>query len=167
MDAAALTKALVEIAARGETESTALADALGGFLVRVLTGAQILREGPARTLACIVAQSFLAGESLDMVILRATASADTLSLVEAGTRRVQRAITSALTSADVLTPLVARGEGDSALSEAALRVGGEDRGALRSGPDAAPVVCSVRRVAAPARDRGPRRPIRPAPASTR
>ena len=120
MDAAVLTKALVEIAARGETESTALADALGGFLVRVLTGAQILREGPARSLARGIAHSFLAGESLDMVILRATATADTLALGEAGTRKVQRAITATLTSVEVLTPLVARGEGDSALSEGAF-----------------------------------------------
>ena len=92
-----------------------LTDALTGSLLRTLNEGLTLGEALARTIARTVAEAFVAGENLDIVILRATAMAEALSLSETETRQVQRSITKSLTSAAMLAPLVTR----STLGEAA------------------------------------------------
>jgi serine/threonine protein kinase len=119
-DAAALTEALVERAAKDDRKARASIDALTRLLVHTLDEAVPGKEAPARVIARTVAESFVSGETLEMALLRATATADTLSLSEPETRQVQRAITESLTSTDVLARLVSPVTEGSALSEAAL-----------------------------------------------
>jgi len=119
-DAAALTEILVERAAKDAREARASIDTLTRLLVHTLDEAVPGKEGPVRAIARTVAESFVSGETLEMVLLRATAAADTLSLSEPETRQVQRAITESLTSPDVLAPLVSPVAEGSALSEAPL-----------------------------------------------
>ena len=119
-DAAALTEVLVDRAARDARQARASIDALTRLLVHTLDEAVPGREGPARAIARTVAESFVSGETLEMALLRATATADTLSLSEPETRQVQVAVTESLTSTDVLARLVSPGTEGAARSEAPL-----------------------------------------------
>jgi len=119
-DAAALTEVLVERAAQDDRQTRASIDALTRLLVHTLDQALPSKGDAARAIARTVAESFISGETLEMTLLRATATADTLSLSEPVTRQVQRVITESLTSTDVLAPLVSPVTEGSALSEAAL-----------------------------------------------